>query len=241
MRGGVITVRFQQEEKRFLYPDAFREHLAFKDGNARRQVNQLLDRQERTAARQRQAEFAEQARQQRVREFRVSVNSQAAFDLSEKERAAFPSVWIVSTGTAVSGSTRGQVRIPEKLRPNSACLLTSRPSGGTEAERQIWGAFLVPSDFLGDECTGGVIAAHPDHRLLPGDHAMPPFWSYFPGIRPRWGCTAFKYFSNRVMQSILADMVRAITDPGQRKRAESFYDAYCRLNCLWAPPRTKRT
>ena len=227
VNGSSMTVVFGVGEKRFIYPEAFREHLAFEDGAEQRRIDRLFARIERTQKESLAAAEEERKRLNRVKTYKIHPSSQAAFNAE-----APVSDWSVSTGRYLSGMSAGEIRIPERLAPNSACLLTRVPPRGGEAGRQIVGAFMVEEDFFGDECRDGVINAHPDYRIELAEREFLPFWSYFPEKpRPRWGSVPFKFFPNLLMQHILIDM----TDAADGERAEeikAFFNYFSRVNEL---------
>ena len=234
----IIIVSFPQGEKRFLYPDAFRKFLTFHNQQAAEQVGSLLRQRADRREEQLQALLEEQERQQRIHSFKISVNSQAAFAL---ELAGEPDPlrdWKLSTGVYLSGSAKGEPRIPDKLKPNSACLLTRRGPEEGEEDRQIVGVFMVPEDFFGDACADGLIPAHPLHRLALDPQQQRSFWDYFPEAksRSRWGGTSFKYCSNAVVQRILFDLREQLRGTAQESCSQELYGYYCRQNRLQGPP-----
>ena len=131
-----LTVCFSSGDKRFLYPDAQR--------TARRQAQQ--EEQERRAALQR---------------LKLTRNSQAAFNIPQAQMEDLIQTWTVSSGTYLSGPSKGEPRVPDRMKPNSLCLLTQRPQGGAEGDRRISGGFRVREDFFGNACLDGMIQAHP--------------------------------------------------------------------------------
>lgn len=229
--GETVTVRFGGEEKRFVYPDAFMQYLAFSDCALQARAQSVYRKTERLRKERLLKAQAEQARRSRLENFEVLGNSQAAFNITDAEEV-FGS-WTVNAGNYLSGSSRGKTRVPEKLRPNSACLLTFKDPSETEEERSIIGAFMVRPDFFGSECADGVIRAHEDMRIRLDDDARLPFWQYFPGkAKPRWGAVNYKYFSNTAMQRILQDM--AENAEGQdRHDILAFRHYHRKLNALY--------
>ena len=228
-----ITVSFPQGEKRFIYPDAFKSFLTMRDDTAEEKVQDLLVARKEARTEKLQALLEEQERQQRIHNFKISVNSQVAFALEMEEEDSLED-WTVSTGTYLSGAAKGLPRVPDKMKPNSCCLLTRKPEGGVEEDREILGICMVPEDFFGDECSDGSVTAHPQYRiLLPEDKTM-LFWDYFASLKrkPRWGSTVFKYFSNKIMQRILDQLRTLLADTEQAELSEDFYNYYCRLNQL---------
>ena len=127
--GRTVTVCFAQGEKAFLFPDAFARHLRLKDDTLQRSVQTLLT----TRTRERDEALrlhAQQARHQlRLRDYRPLKNGHAVFDLGQPDTLER---WQASTGVYAAGPARGLPRRAERLRPNSACMLTALPAGASE-------------------------------------------------------------------------------------------------------------
>lgn len=232
--GNVITVCFSAGEKKFIYPDAFSNFLILKNADAQKKVQHLLDVREE----ERETELKELQEQQEkkhmLENLKLSPQSQAVFHIDAEAHEAVFSSWTVFTGCYLSGYSKGEPRIPERLQPNSMCLLTELPKGGPEAERRIVGAFMVEDDFIGTCCTDGVIQAHPAHRIQLPSERQPLFWPYVikEPEKQRWGKTAFKYMSNRTGEKILFDCKENALTADEKSRAECFYRYYCKLNRL---------
>lgn len=233
----MITVCFNEGEKKFIYPDAFKSFLVYEDLKQQKKIQHLLRLEEERKERMFKMDQAEQARLFRIKNYKVLVNSQAAFRISEEEMQCVFTDWCVSTGTFLSGYAKGRPRIPERLMPNSACLLTYRPAELPEAERLIVGVFMVRQDFLGDECMDGKISAHETYRIRLTEGETLPFWRYF-SEKPKksWGSTPYKYFSNRTMANILRDISDIANTPEQQETAEAFRKYYMHVNCLRDSP-----
>lgn len=167
---------------------------------------------------------------------KVTPYSQAAFDIPWKEAKAAAEADAVSTGFYLSGYSKDRPRIPSRLKPNSACLLTTLETGCEEKERRILGAFMVRDDFLGAYCREGMIRAHDRYKLYLPSGSMLPYWNYFEQEEfvPRWGKVVFKYFSSRVMQRILLDMCGVMDGTDQGETAAEFCDYFCAINRLSA-------
>ena len=233
----VLTVCFPVGDKKFIYPDAFAHHLTLKNSAAQQKIQSLLDAQ---AAKKEAAHQALQKRQERkhfLAELKISPNAQAAFHLTGEQETALFSQWTVSTGTYLSGYSKGEPRVPDRLKPNSMCLLTRRDPGTPERSRRIIGLFMVEELFLGSQCRDGVVKAHPLHRLVLPAGEQPLFWPYFTQdpARQRWGNTALKYFSNQTGEAILLDLLERGGSPERQALLRRFYQYFCTLNRL--PPR----
>lgn len=229
-----ITVRFASGPKRFIYPDAFSKFLTLKNATLQRNIQALLNEQETVRFAEIQAFQEVQSRKNLLQNIGISSQSQAVFDIKEERTDELFATWSVSTGCYVSGHSKGKPRIPEKLKPNSMCLLTKCPAKHPEKERRIIGAFMVEEDFLGNYCQDGIINAHSIYRiqLLPEHQSY--FWPYIthePG-KQHWGRTSFKYISNTIGENILFNMKEMLCCDESQKCAEAFYQYYCKLNHL---------
>jgi len=233
--GNMVTVCFPEDgEKKFLYPDAFMQFLKFKDQKTQEQVDALLRSKKMEEEAERKAAGEMLARRQRMANLKLTLYSQAAFGMICNKLEDVLASWTVSTGRYYSGMSAGQPRIPHKLCPNSACLLTYCPEGAAEGERRIVGAFMVKEDFFGDFCTDGLIEAHEQYRIALKENEILRLWDYFDEKeRPkRWGNTEFKYLATTTMQKILYDIKNAIASKDRLEAAEEFYRYFCKINRL---------
>lgn len=231
-----VTVCFSTGEKKFVYPDAFSGFLHLKNDAIQREVQTLLAKREAAKNAERQAIQELQGRNALLQNLKISPQSQAVFNIRPGQCGELFSAWSVSTGCYASGSSKGSPRVPDRLKPNSMCLLTERAAKQPERERRIIGAFMVEEDFLGSYCRDGVIHAHPIYRLqLRPEHQL-PFWPYVAQDpeKQRWGNTAMKYMTNKTGERILFDIAERLLCDGSRQCAESFYQYYCKRNHL--PP-----
>ena len=160
LSGNIITIDFAQGEKRFQYPDAFSRFLTLKDAGKQNEIRAGYERRLRAERAERQKELERQERLGKIRSMKVTPYSQAAFDIPWKEAKAAAEADAVSTGFYLSGYSKDRPRIPSRLKPNSACLLTTLETGCEEKERRILGAFMVRDDFWGAYCREGMIKAH---------------------------------------------------------------------------------
>ena len=134
------------------------------------------------------------------------------------------------TGCVLSGPSRGKPRVPRAIKPNTACLLTARPDGGGEEQRQILGAFMVRDDFWGDRCADGMVRAHERYRIMLPEPM--PFWAFMDGEEQRrtWGNVPFRIFTNQTMRTILREMRGRLEGTPQAGEASAFYAYFCQMN-----------
>lgn len=232
--GNIVTVSFPQGDKKFIYPDAFANFLMLKNQSAQNAINAICNRRMKAEAVRKQALQEEEERRQRIRTLKIAPNSQAAFNINLNDLDEIFLSGAVSTGCYLSGYSKGKPRIPSKLRPNSACLLTVRPPNTSEKERRILGAFMVKDDFLGDLCKNGIVECHDKYRvrLNPGNSML--YWDYFDcgDPPPRWGNAVIKCFPNSTMQRILLAMKEAFEDTREEKVIHALYQYFCEINRL---------
>lgn len=233
----MITVLFSQGEKKFLFPDSFSRFLTLEDSAAQAGVDALLAKRRQAVEEKKQAFERKQERLQRIRSIKIAPEAQAAFGFVENTPEAVFSTWSVTSGHYLSGNSKGEPRLPGRLKLNSACLLTYRPKGQSEQARRILGAFMVPDDFDGSLCRDGQIESHERYRIRLSANQVLPFWPYFnvPAAPASWGRTEIKYFANRTMQKILLDMVQ-LAPEDERSEPEAFYRYFCQVNRLEALP-----
>lgn len=229
-----ITICFSAGEKKFLYPDAFSGFLHLRDAAMQREVQELLDKREAAREAERQAVRENRERNLLLRNLKISPQSQAVFDIRPEEYEELFSRWSVSTGCYVSGCSKGEPRVPTRLKPNSMCLLTECAAGRPEQERRIMGAFMVEEDFLGSHCRDGIIRAHPVYRIQLRPEDQIPFWPYVvrEPEKQRWGRTALKYMTNKTGERILFDLKERLSCGESRECAEEFYQYDCERNRL---------
>ena len=211
-----------------------------KNADAQKKIQHLLDVREE----ERETELKELQEQQEkkhmLENLKLSPQSQAVFHIGAEAHEVVFSSWTVSTGCYLSGYSKGEPRIPERL--HSMCLLTERPKGCSETERRIVGAFMVEDDFIGTCCTDGTIQAHPAHRIQLPPERQPLFWPYVvkEPEKQRWGKTAFKYMSNLTGEKILFDCKGNALTADEKLRTERFTgttasSTACRHGSTWKP------
>ncbi len=232
--GNIVTVSFSKEDKKFIYPDAFANFLTFKNQSAQNEINTICNRQLELKNAQKQVIQEKQERRQRLRTLKITANSQAAFNIDLNDLNEIFSSGTVSTGYYLSGHSKGEPRVPSKLRPNSACLLTGRTPNTPEKERRILGVIMVKDDFWGDLCKNGIVECHDQYKIRLNSNNSMLYWDYFDGSNPlpRWGSTVFKYFSNSMMQQILLDMKETSQNVEEERAIHAFYQYFCDINHL---------
>jgi hypothetical protein len=234
----IITIRFSQGVKKFLYPDAFSGFLTLKDAEKQVEINAKYNRRLRDEETERKKYCERKERSRQLRTMKIAPNSQAAFHVDGRAAKKIIESGSVSTGCYLSGYSKGEPRIPNRLKPNSACLLTALPEGEPEEKRRILGVFMVNEDFWGDQCRNGIIDGHSRHRVVLPEKLCLSYWEYIDhgAALPCWGKIKFKYIPNTAMQKILFAICQSFAGTQQEPDAKAFYQYFCELNRLSAFP-----
>ncbi|WP_242862876.1 hypothetical protein [Clostridium sp. C105KSO13] len=232
--GNIVTISFPKEEKKFIYPDAFAKFLTFKNKSAQNEISTICNKKLEMENNRKKVLHEQQEHRQRILALKITPNSQAAFNVDLNDLNEIFSLGNVSTGCYLSGHSKGEPRVPSKLGPNSACLLTGRTPNTPEKERRILGAFMVKDNFLGDVCKNGIVECHDQYQIRLNPNKRMLYWDYFDGSDPlpRWGNTVFKYFSTSTMQRILLDMEKTSQNAEEQVAIHAFYQYFCDINHL---------
>lgn len=236
--GNIIIVTFTSGEKRFLYPDAFSKYLTLTDTRLQKQVDAIVKEAERKRNDEKIQKQQERERLNRLRTLKFSPQSQAVFGLIENDPEEVFSTWTVRTGHYKGQDGVDMPRIPARLRPNCACILTYCREGEDEKERRIIGVFMVPDTFYGTLCQNGIITSHEKYKLKLSKDTQPKFWKYFPesDTQKNWGRTEIKYCSNKVVHQLLADLCIQLKDTNQALLIKNLYYYFCSINRIKALP-----
>lgn len=228
-----VQVDFEFAIKTFVYPDSFESHFQISDTRAQEYIQVKVEEMNHLKAVEQ--EKVDKLRQNYIVKPKIKANSQAVFGMQENNLKDVIENWTISTGKYLSGSNKGTPRIPKNMNRNSACLLTMRPDGCKEAERIILGIFMAAEDFVGSDCTDGIIPAHEKYRIIwePEEEDM-YFWSYFPNQAnlDKWGNTEMKYIPNTVVKKILEDMMRRSSNPEKKDEIYDFYEYFREVNLM---------
>lgn len=241
----IVTIEFDEDIKRFVYPDAFRKFITLNDESTaktfhkiflKRELEEKALEKEREIERERLA--LQQQRLEKLKNHRIHEASQVVFWLDEEEKENVFVDWQVSTGEIQSGENIGQPNRAARLRPNSAGILTVRDSAQDETDRKILGLYMVTETFSGNLSEDGMVPAHTDYRieLTAEESEKMPFWNYYINKnyphRTSWNSGKYRYFDNVWTAQILKDIIALRTDEEQIKELQSFLEYFCDVNAL---------
>lgn len=241
----VITIDFNEEIKKFVYPDAFRKFITLNDQSTAKIFEEIFlkrEIEERALEVKREEEKVQQAleqeRQDRLKNHKIHESSQIVFWLDEEEQQNVFSDWQVSTGQIQSGDNKGQPNKAARVSPNSAGLLTVRGADQTETERRIHGLYMVNDTFEESLTEDGMVKSHPEYRIELSEEEAEKmlFWNYYINKnypeRTSWNSGKFRYFDNVWTAQILQDIIALKTDEEEINKVQSFLEYFCEMNAL---------
>lgn len=241
----VITVDFNNEVKKFVYPDALGTFIKLKDREVAKSLKKIIAKREREKeALERKREEAkvkqllERERKEKLKNLKIHESAQIVLWLDEEEQQQAFVDWQVSTGTIQSGANKGQPNKAARLRPNSACILTAREADAQETDRRILGLYMVHDSYIGGLDDDGLIPAHAEFRIQLSEQeaANMLFWNYYINKsyphRTTWNSGKFRYFDNIWTAQILKDLIAMRTDEAEIEQAKQFLKYFCEMNLL---------
>jgi hypothetical protein len=242
-----IEINFASENKMFVFPDVFGEHLTLHDKSVAHSFEKILqekemERKEEELKREEEKELQRKKQELRLGHEKLMKNhklhpeSQMVFWCDTEEQNSSFSEWKVFSGVIKSGNNKGKPNKPIRLHQNSAVLLTAIDSSMPEKDRRILGVYMVNEDFIGKLCEDGYIPAHSKYRLQLTEQESDQmlFWEYYVnGKSPQkmtWNTGKYRYFDNSWMAQILLDIVSLKSDPKERELAQQFFEHFCKMN-----------
>jgi len=242
-----IEIHFATENKKFVFPDAFGEHLMLQDKSAANSLEKIIQEKERELEKVQRAKEEEKDQQRKEQQLRLEheklmknhklhPESQIVFWCDTEEQSRVFTEWKVFTGVIKSGNNKGKPNKPTRIYPNSVCLLTARDSSMPEKDRRILGAYMVNEDFIGKFCEDGSIPAHSEYRLQLTEQESDrmPFWKYYTNEKfphkMTWNTGKYRYFDNVWVAQILLDIVSLKSDTQEQELAQNFFEHFCRMN-----------
>ncbi|MBT2685980.1 malate synthase [Bacillus sp. ISL-37] len=242
-----IEIHFASENKKFVFPDVFGEHLKIHDKSVANSLDKIIQKKELERKEEESKKEEEKKLQRKYQELRLGheklmknhklhPESQMVFWCDTEEQNSSFSEWKVFSGEIKSGNNKGMPNKPIRLHQNSAVLLTEINSDMPEKDRRILGVYMVKEDFIGKLCEDGYVPAHSKYRLQLTEQESDQmlFWKYYINEKfPQkmtWNTGKYRYFDNLWMAQILRDIVSLKSDPEERELAQQFFDHFCKMN-----------
>lgn len=243
-----IEVVFEEGTKKFVYPNAFQQHLVIEDA-LQSEMAEIVEHQvaiekeqeaqkEQEAAKQKKMHALKVEHEKLMKNYKMHPAAQMVFDCDAVEQDEVFEEWKVFAGEIKSGKNKGMPSKPTRLHANSAILLTALAPGAKEEERRIIGMYMVKERFIGKTCTDGFIPAHSVYRIELSEEEADQmlFWNYYKDEKNEskiaWKSGKHRYFNNEWMARILKDVVGIQEDAVEQAAAMKFLMHFCRMNQL---------
>ncbi|MBU4440075.1 MAG: hypothetical protein L6276_01480 [Acetobacterium sp.] len=142
--------------------------------------------------------------------------------------------WKVMAGEDGDGKTR---KI-KSARRNSLAVLTTRLPNTKEAERIIFGVFLIDDVLEGNDRESGYVATKSPHRitLTLEEAKLMQFWNYHTNttgkVAAKWGSGLFRYMDDTQAVALLQDLKKIKQDTKEALLADDLLESYCRNNLI---------
>ena len=142
--------------------------------------------------------------------------------------------WKIMAGEDGDGKTR---KI-KSARPNSLAVLTTRLPNTKEAERIIFGVFVIDDVLEGNEQESGYVSNQSSYRIsLTLDEAKKmQFWNYHTNtagkVSAKWGSGLFRYLDDTQAVAMLQDMVKLKQNSPDAELAQDLLESYCRNHLI---------
>lgn len=240
-----ITIKFDKDTKKFVYPDAFGSYITLKDEGINNSFKKILiqKKKEKEELEKKQEEerkrLAEEAyRKEKLKNMKIHDSSQIVFWLDEEEKESIFTDWKVFTGEVQSGKNKGQPNKVARLRPNSAALLSERTPDQPETERKILGLYMVSETFSGNLIDDGMVTSHDEFKIELTEQESEEllFWNYYINKnyphRTTWNSGKYRYFDNIITAQVLKDIISIRKDEDKIKEAKDFLVYFCEMNLL---------
>lgn len=144
--------------------------------------------------------------------------------------------WAAFAGFVLTGENKEKPMKLSKVQINSLAILTSREPYTPEAERFIFGVFLVDEAYEGDNRDEGYVTTSSKYKIsLTQDEAKKIlFWNYYHNEnspeKVAWGQGLHRYISDMQAASILYDIWKLKAGTKDEKLAEEFLNHFCMIN-----------
>ncbi|MFS0865331.1 malate synthase [Fredinandcohnia sp. 179-A 10B2 NHS] len=243
----IIEIHFENEKKRFVYPDAFGKHLTLHDKRIAQSLNKVIHEKQMELEKEeleKEEEKKQRRREQQLRmehdklmkNHKLHPQSQMVYWCDDEDQNKVFTEWQVFTGVINSGTNKGKPNKPTRLYKNSVCLLTTRDTDMPEQDRRILGVYMVKEQFIGKVCENGYVPAHSEYRLQLTEQESNEmlFWKYYVNEkspnRMTWNTGKYRYLDNIWVAQILLDIASLKKDTTEQKLAQNFFEHFCIMN-----------
>ena len=146
--------------------------------------------------------------------------------------------WAAFAGFVLTGENKQKPMKLSKVQINSLAILTSREPYTPEADRFVFGVFLVDEAYEGDNRDAGYVTTSSKYKisLTQKEAKKILFWNYYHNEnspeKVAWGQGLHRYISDIQAASILYDIWKVKAGTKDEKLAKEFLDHFCKINAI---------
>lgn len=146
--------------------------------------------------------------------------------------------WTAFAGFVLTGERKQKPMKLSKVQVNSLAILTTREPFKPEAERIVFGVFLVDEAYEGDNRDEGYVTTSSKYKIcLSKEEANKiHFWKYYHNERApekiAWGQGLHRYISDFQAASILKDIADIKRGTEDEELAREFLEYFCKINSI---------
>lgn len=254
LTNGYITVSFDTFEKKFVYPDVFKNFLNLHDSLIAEKVNEAIKIKE-NEEREIKKRHEELKKIQELYKFnkknseikikkKPDTRRNIVFKCNyndDEDQTCFDGQmmlgdWKTFAGRVKSGENKDKPKKFKNIRHNSLALLTTRLPSTKEAERIVFGAFLVDDIFEGNDSDEAYVAAKSKYKIkLTVEEAQKmKFWNYYSNPNKvdviQWGSGLFHYLNDDQAIQILQELVKLKEKTPEAQLSKDFLSYFCQIN-----------
>lgn len=132
----------------------------------------------------------------------------------------------------------GKKRKIKNARRNSLAVLTTKLPNTKEAERIIFGVFLIDDVFEGKVQESGYVTTQSPYRitLTPDEAKNLKYWNYYTNgtdkTVAKWGSGLFRYMDDTQAVALLQDLVKIKQDSKNAQLVQELLETYCKNNLI---------
>lgn len=146
--------------------------------------------------------------------------------------------WTAFAGFALTKENHQRPLKLNKVQTNSLAFLTTREPDSSEADRFVFGVFLVDEAYEGDNRDEGYVTTSSKYKLslTKNEAKQVLFWNYYRNEnapkKTAWGQGLHRYITDVQAVNILKDIVALKKGTKEEALAQEFLEQFCKINQL---------
>lgn len=238
-----VTVKFDKDEKKFMYPSSFDGYLTVQNIKASESIKEEI-RVIKKLEKDEKVRLAEVERKIKVEKLNSSKKKKAKSKVYPRANIAFKCTFSDEgysdekelTSIVQTFNRNGEPMKLNKVQNNSLCIVTTREPNTVERERYIFGVFLVDDAYSLDNKDEGYVTTNSKYSIklsLKESHEM-LFWNYHTNKnKPElalWSSGLHRYFEDEQAIQILQDIVALKKGTDEEELSKEFLLHFAKIN-----------